>query len=72
MPSYYTQQLGFALGIQTKSWQELLAAQMFDETGDKALKSTFGWVPGAGYWNTELIDKLNKLASDSLLTACRW
>jgi hypothetical protein len=61
------QLLGFGLGVQSKSWQELLASKMYDETGDKSLRSARWWVPGLNYWNTDLIDKLNKLSTAELL-----
>lgn len=47
------------LGIFGLSWQEKLAKAIFDETGDKSLKS----VLGSGGWNTGLIDKLNSAYS---------
>lgn len=50
------------MGIFGLSWQEKLAAKMYADTGEKALKSFFG--PGG--WNTGLVNKINGAYSDAV------
>ncbi|CAK0779567.1 hypothetical protein CCP2SC5_920004 [Azospirillaceae bacterium] len=53
----------------TNPWQVVLAKKIFRDTGDNRLKS----ISGAQGWDTDLIDKLVRLASDPLLPgANRW
>jgi hypothetical protein len=53
----------------TNPWQVVLATKIFKDTGEKAVKSMWG----AQGWNTDLMDRLVKLASDPIATgANRW
>ena len=50
--------------LTTTPWQVKLAQAIFNDTGDKKLKSFFG----AQGWNTGLIDKMYTLSKKSLLS----
>lgn len=66
MATYGTETLGIDLipkAITGLTWQAQLASRIFDETGDKTVKSMWG----EHNWNVSLINKLNKLYAKVLL-----
>jgi hypothetical protein len=66
MATYGNDSLGFdpiPVAITGLTWQAQLASKIFDETGDKAVKSFWG----EHYWNVNLINKLNELYVKPLL-----